>query len=583
MSQIISIVFIVFEIYFLIQLMLLKKNDSKLNFVKWIFVSIMIIMSYHAIIAGILSVINIRIGIFKIGVFVLIADVLLTIYNVKHEKQKYYIEIYDILAIIVILSIVMICAINQFGINLKNLNFETSDPANHLRVAMDVAIYGKLNAMYFNPLNNGLFIETFMPFMGKMISVYRLYILWEMFLLFLSGISVYMVSRNWIKNRSSKAISLIVIVFYMCAYPLNSMVFGFGYLSMGISVVAMIILLTNEYVNKTINEKICMIFLSMTMFSILVTYTLFAPFIYAAVFVTILIFEVRQKSNIKSIFKRMICLFILPGLIGSFFMIKEMFFNHSVSSLIKANGYIYTDLFINSIIFLPFAIATVVRIIKTKENNILSNAIIINILAMVAMLCLGLDGKISSYYYSKMYYMLSLVLALGAIYYFINLTQQHCEFAWGLIITGILFTYIYYGNVESDIMEKSVYFNNKKVSYVFYSLYDFNYEKAKSDGYNEYKLQLIDWVNENISNDKKVPFASSVEDCFWYSALSEQRMEKYAYYYTKNNNIDYLSNLKNADYVIVDITSEPYNLYKDYFDSLEKVYQNYIGFIAVLE
>ena len=104
-----------------------------------------------------------------------------------------------------------------------------------------------------------------------------------------------------------------------------------------------------------------------------------------------------------------------------------------------------------------------------------------------------------------------------------------------------------------------------------------------ADVYNEYKIQLIDWVNENISNDKKVPFASSVEDCFWYSALSEQRMEKYAYYYTKNNNIDYLSNLKNADYVIVDITSEPYNLYKDYFDSLEKVYQNYIGFIAVLE
>lgn len=583
MAKTLSVLFILFEIYFLTQLMFLKKNNNKLNFVKWLIINIMLIMSYHAIVAGILSVFNIRVGIFKIGLFVLVADVILTIYNSKHERQKYCIEIYDIVAPIVIIIVVMICAINQFGTGLDNLNFETSDPANHLKCAMDVAIYGKLNAMYFNPLNNGLFIELCIPFLGKLISVYRLYIFWEMFMLFFSGISVYLISRDWMKNISSKAISLIFIFFYMCSYPLNSMVFGFGYLSMGISIVAMIILLTNEYINKTINEKINIIFLSMIMFSILVTYTLFAPFIYLASAISILIFEIRQKNNIKLLLKKIIFLFVLPGLFGSFLMVKEMFSASSVADLIKGEGYIYTDLFINSIIFLPFAIATVGRIIKRKENNILLSVVIVDVVAIIAMLFLGLNGKVSAYYYSKMYYMLSLVLILGTIYYLTSLTQQHCELSWGLIITGILFTFIYYGDVENEIMEQSVYFNNKKVSYVFYSLYDFNYEKAKTDGYSKYKLQLYDWINENVSNDKKVPCVSSVENCFWYAALTKQRMEKYTYYYAKMNNIDYLSNLKDADYVIVDITSEPYCLYKEYFDSLEKVFQNYHGFVAVIK
>lgn len=199
---------------------------------------------------------------------------------------------------------------------------------------------------------------------------------------------------------------------------------------------------------------------------------------------------------------------------------------------------------------------------------------------MLGMLVLGLNGKISSYYYSKGYYLLSMILVYSAICYFCKVSHNNKEIIWGFIGMIVLVTFIHYGNIEEKISNKSVYFNNKNVSKVFYSLYDFNIEKSKSEGYNNARLQLYDWINENTSLSDKVADTSYYEYCYWFNALTNRRGVEYTYFNAERYGKNYLENIKDVQYVIVDVSSVAYDKYKEYFDSLSKQYINEVGFIA---
>lgn len=582
MDKLVSIIFILIELYLLLQILLLKKSDEKQSIVKWSIISIVFIMCFHAVFTGLFSIVKIPINLISIGIIDVLVSVGMTFLNIK-QRQKYYISVYDILAIVFIITVVLFCGFSQFGNDLKSLNFETSDPANHLKYAMNLSLFGKLNSMYLYQLNCSLILSTIIPFLGKLVSVYRIYILCEMLGLFLAGGILYVLLDEFVKTKFSKVISLVLIVIYMLGYPRNSMIFGFGYLSYGVTICGLAIFFTILYLKKKICRKVSMVGLGCSLFGILVSYVMFAPPMFVGIFAAILWDEIKNKKSIKQILMKIILIFIIPGAFGSYFFLVGTFATKTPMDVISMNGYFFIDFFIGALPILPFALAGAIRGITHRKNMVYTFSLFSLLAYMILLFIGGMKGLVSAYYFSKTYYLLYLLLFFGMGYYISTLSKRNFEFIVSYFFVCILVVYMYSNETESKIRDIDNGFNNKVVADVFFSVYKFNDTKAEKVGIDEGKLQLYDWVNENLSEDDIVPMAAYYVHCFWYEAMTKHRDSEYAYYSINNKEGNYLEEIRKADYIVVDTTSDVYLEYKDYFDSLTKLYQNNSGFVAQIQ
>ena len=84
---------------------------------------------------------------------------------------------------------------------------------------------------------------------------------------------------------------------------------------------------------------------------------------------------------------------------------------------------------------------------------------------------------------------------------------------------------------------------------------------------------------ETGKTDKPVPCAYNDDQFYWYEGVTNQRLSDYMYwkigYDTVKENLE-----ENCDYVSVMIDSRIYVDNQEYFDSMEKVFENEIGFVA---
>ena len=96
------------------------------------------------------------------------------------------------------------------------------------------------------------------------------------------------------------------------------------------------------------------------------------------------------------------------------------------------------------------------------------------------------------------------------------------------------------------------------------------------------KEELYHWVyNELISKGEEiVPMAGYWEDDLWYQAISDQRY--YGWGQSDPDHTDYFNHLNasGANYILVLKDSQIYADEQAYFDSLERIYDTGIGFVA---
>ena len=84
---------------------------------------------------------------------------------------------------------------------------------------------------------------------------------------------------------------------------------------------------------------------------------------------------------------------------------------------------------------------------------------------------------------------------------------------------------------------------------------------------------LCQWIK------KKEPCAYNDDQFYWYEGVTDQRLSDYMYWKTDYDT--FKKNLgQNCDYVSVMKDSRIYLDNQEYFDSMEKVFENEIGFVA---
>ena len=288
-----KIIYFISVILLFASFILLKKNEEKLNFIKSLVISIVIFLCYNMFICYVYSSINIPINLLTLSFINLAIELIFLSFIIKNKTQKYYINKKDILAVSIIILTTIIFTIINLGENL-NIKYITTDAAIHYTAAKDFynneTLLDKVDDtsiakqfMIGTYVNTGILFKVVNPFIGEM-DLYKVFIIFDAFMFCIMGMLIYTAVEKIINKKLNYIITLLMILFFMAGYPLNSFIYGYVYLQLGIIIIASIINVL-QYFSEIFNKKILYGILFLFNFALFFTYCIFVPVIYIVEFI----------------------------------------------------------------------------------------------------------------------------------------------------------------------------------------------------------------------------------------------------------------------------------------------------------
>ena len=507
-----SIIYIFSTLLLIVSFIVIKKSDKKQNILFWIIMSTALLLSYNILVCGILSLICIKNTMISLSIINFIITLILGIITYKKKNiQKYYIKIKDVICLVILFITVCIVGYKHFG-NPISIKYETTDPAIHFSATKD--FYERKNMPTIKEgmmmpsayVNTGIGMLVSSDFMIEE-NFHVVYVLFDLFILYLLAAVFYI---GIIRDSNSKIKTIITLIFaliFIMGYPLNSMIFGFAYLSVGLLFVLSLLVCSRFVKNKELNMlTYCILFFAIN-FGIFFSYYLFVPVIYVAFGLYMLIDMIKNrknnniislitKENIFKVFSTLLlptilgfAYFVLPGLIQS---------GKTIVEHIIAEGYIYRDLYSNFVFFIPLTLFYLFYNIKNKKNSFSTILMIVSSLFTVYLLKKGLAGEASSYYYYKMYYLLwAIVLYIVAKACFKIINKGLSTYICGYIITYILIITLSINGFDKKISDINILFNPNNHLAAYTDIYMFNLQKIKEDK-NIYSINQIRAIQDLI-------------------------------------------------------------------------------------
>ncbi len=451
-----NVLYLVSTLILFVTIILFKKIDKKINFFGSVIVTSVAFMCYQAIIAYFMDLIRIPITLLNvsiINIIIIITLWLITCLKIK-KLQSYTIKKADILFIIILLVVNIPVLYKEFGL-LQNFRYISTDSVMHCQAATtfsksDFLLDSMINWEAINPtfmiasyVNDGLLMKTLVNWIGEF-NLYKVYMFTDISYYLMIGYMFYLLltSSKKCDTKLKHVLAYIVSILFMIGYPLNSMITGFHYFTLGI-----LEFITILYVIKSLydeDKKTMCILLFLLNTAIMLTYNLLAPIIYLAQFIYF-IYEIKSKKE-KLISKRnllgLLIIFIIPGLIGSSFFILPRIVENIVlenQQQLWIDGYIYINYWSNIILFIPFALYYVFKVAKENRVNV-EIITFFTIVIFTLLLFVGLAfGYVSVYYLMKPYFLLNAIILL---LFFKSLCTIVDNFKIGKIIS-IGFTSLY--------------------------------------------------------------------------------------------------------------------------------------------
>lgn len=407
--------------------MLIKKVEKKINFISSFIMAIIAFLCYQTILAYFLDLVRIPISLLTMGIInILVSIILWSIILLKGKQiQKYTIKKQDILFLGIMLVINIPILYKEFGM-LHNFRYISTDSVMHCQAAItfsksDFLLDSMTNWEAVNPtfmiagyVNSGILMKALVGFIGEF-NLYKVYMFMDILYYFMIGYIFYMLisSSERCNTKLKYGLAYIISILFMLGYPLNSVITGFHYFTLG-----MLELIAIIYVIKRIykqNEKTANILLFLLNTAIMLTYNLFAPILYLSEFIYFIYQTKQNKEKIisKKFIGKLVILFIIPGIIGvSFFILPRILENIVLENQqqLWIDGYIYINYWSNMILFVPVAIYYIIE--KAKEGTLNIEIITFFTICFFTLLFfLGLTlGYVSTYYFMKLYYIFNMIL-----------------------------------------------------------------------------------------------------------------------------------------------------------------------------
>ena len=533
-----SILYIIFTMILIINFILIKKSDKKQNLLFWITMSIILILIYNVFASYILTLINVKSNLINLTIVNIIVSLILGIKIYKDKEiQKYYCRVKDIVSIILMLVIVIGIEYKQYGFPMS-IKYETTDPAIHYSAAKDfynnqqTPVNDENRMMPAAYVNTGILMLLASDFMVEE-NFYIIYIFFDLAILYLIGITFYIGITNNVESKLKSCVAMIFSILFILGYPLNSMIFGYAYLSVGILFMIALIVMAPYSKNKELKElAYCIIFFALN-FGIFFSYYFFVPVIYVSFGLYMLFDMVKNRKaknvlsiiNIKNIIEVLVIL-ILPTILGfCYFILPNIISTGSTGvSHISTEGYIYRDLYSNFLVLVPFGVFYILNTIKNKENSFVNLLFIISAIFTIYLLKRGLKGEVSSYYYFKMYFLIwILMLYTAAKSSFKIIDNKMSIYVCSYIVVYIVIILTSLLGIDGKITSINLLFNPNNYLRAYTDIYCFNYDKINSTVkiYSSNQINAINSLLEEEKDKSKILINAGPLQMLWAKDLTE--------------------------------------------------------------
>ncbi len=536
-----NIIYILTSLALIISYLLLNKSEKKENLIHSVIISVILFLTYNIFITQVMFFVHLKSTLLNLAIVNIAFSAVFITKEIKTKTiQKYYINKLDIIAVIIILGLAITIVIMNYGTNIA-VKHAVTDAATHYFASDDFYRYSTLfsressdtikwlNTPYLMTgayVNTGIFLKLFKGIIDETFLV-KLYFIFDMFIWMLSGLLMYTALSTNFKNKKHQILALVLTIFYMLAYQLNSLFAGFSYLGVGLDIIIGIIIIMKSEI-KT-NYKISSLFL--LNLGIMFSYYYFAPVLFLAELWYIL--ATNKKQNIKifskqNIFEILITL-VIPGMIGVIYFIGYplMQANNKAFDYVGAiatDGFIYEDLIMNIFPYLLLSEVYIIYIAFKKKNTFIDKLLYLTVIFTLLIYMLMRLEFVSSYYYYKIYYMLFLVLTVSS-YEILKIFVDKGKNVT-IIVSGVLIIYSF-GIFSAMILDKN---------WFVFDIYLTNGEEIKDDYalIKDKEFYLFEYYNNNINTMQN-------DDTLFCKTKGNTGRDRWVYSITKNGN-----NLTNA-------------------------------------
>lgn len=547
--MLISIIYVISVIFLLVTFLSIKKSDKKQNILLWFFISIMLLFCYNTVIVYLLSFMYVHSTLLTLSLVNIFVTILLSIFIFKNRNiQKYYVNKIDILAITILAILVIIIGYLRFGFPFK-IVYETVDPGTHFWTSMDFFRESILldkaetavdfSARVFGSYTNvGITFKILYPIVGY-IDLYAVYIGYDLFMLFMSGIIFYFFIRYLYKDTKFWFI-LIGSIIYLTGYPLNNMIFGFFYSGHVVTLFSILILMFKFLDNKELNEKNVLVLITLLNIGICFTYYLYTPIlIVAEIGYFIYKFKYIEKFDVKGLIKKILLIILLPIVptIMYFFIPYIGVGQHSIFYQLNIDGYFYNSYFSNFLLFIPLILYYLINMLKNKKINFEICLFLLIVSIVTYIIYLSTAGLVLQYYSSKFFYMLWLLcfILLFDLFKQNDINKQFVKIYIGTFIATLLFTIFH---IEDKLYDKNEAWGNRISSTNLLNVYSWNIDKMKYSNitFTLNELRIIDKLYEieatNVIDNFIQTFNARrlwLNAFFWNEKLDYPENEVYGY------------------------------------------------------
>ena len=591
--------FILSYILIIYSFLRIRKTDKKLNILLWLFTLIIIYMCYDSMVVYILTLCSIKATLLVRSIINIIISVV--IFLLGRKKQEYYFDKLDLGVIIILLYFVLIIFLCRFGTNF-NIKFEIDDANVHFALSKMFALNNTINdpglydvlynspnrEMFLTYTNCGTFLQLLKPIIGIK-NLYKGFILFEMLSFYLGGVLLYFIVKSNKVDIKKYILTIVMLIIYLLGYPLTNLLYGFHYWGMIIILIETIIIMIQEDYNNLTNDKSIILLLLLLTLGIFITYYLYVPVIYGAMgLYYIYVWKYKKKYSFNKMVKYIAITLIVPFVFGITYY--GLVGTSTVSNNMQIDGGNYKNLIGNFIFVLPLIIYRFIKEIKNKKVDFVSILQVINIAYMVVLFILCINGKMSNYYFGKIYnlaWLLMFIYLIRLLYYDNNLLFKVYIYSYILIVILACF------RIENIIDMNKVNISNNTVISNIGDIFDNNMRLFKESRViiNKDIYELLEHVHDNYHKYKgdngEVHFATSYFRRIWIAELLDIVP---CYGFSKNyaleeglfvnaikaNDIKYTLNSDDIKYFVIFI--DEYN-YEFELNDYEIVYKNRAGYV----
>lgn len=474
----------IFSIVFLILGFICKrKSEKELNLIKWICISILLLYAYNITVCMILGILHIVQKLWILSIINFIIGAFLWYEPVRKLKcQKYKCSKLDIISFVVVIIFFGVMFVKDLYIYKGDVTHFVVDPAIHYRAAkhysdnLQLFVFTEDKTFFdFNIMQTGAYINDglFMNVMKKVTGLDEIYSyqLFDAFTLFACGLGLYAFFIDRVKNKKILVGSLLLFMLYMYGYPYNSWMYGFSYLTVGIAMTTLILVLGELiFSEENISKKFIIPLLAIAGMGLIFSYCLFVPAVFASICIYVFLKELQDKNSKKylKIFGKntliITGILLLVTAFGIGYLFIPSFIIEGQKDLVSAlqeEGGIYAEKYRNFIAYIPFALIFIVELvkrIKKKEIRFLDVFSCILITYLAVFYVGQMIGRVSLYYLMKLYFIIWLVIFAVTLDILSNNIDKKI-FRLDIILFAVLFCIIAVRGVYTSPFRGSPDFN----------------------------------------------------------------------------------------------------------------------------